>query len=216
MPFRHTQVSHWHFLANCLFHIVVTPGVRGRKNSRGQNTYHRRALSDTTYVKWIGYTPHHNTWEDEADLTHTQDILGDFLSIVPDPPPPLTQCQAKLCTGAAVSARSRCSATPRSTRCAKHSCMPCGPATHCPCKPQHKQRRSLSSPTKPPEPPRPNRLTLPTPPNITQPHTFPSQLATIPEHNQLDITMAHASPRPPPHPSNDCTLVAPRAPFNRP
>ncbi len=58
------------------------------------------------YVKWIGYAPYkyaprHNSWEDEEVLSHAQDILGDFLSIIPDPSPPYTQCQAKLYSGAA-------------------------------------------------------------------------------------------------------------------
>jgi len=62
------------------------------------------------YVKWIGFAPHHNTWEAEEDLVHAQGILGDFLSIVPDPPPPPTQCQVKPCSGAATSEFPRCSA----------------------------------------------------------------------------------------------------------
>ena len=167
------------------------------------------------YVKWIGYTPHHNTWEDAVDLTHAPGIVGDFLSIVPDPPPPLTQCQAKLCSLAAVSEFPRCSATPQSMRCAKHSCVPCGPATYCPCQPQNKRHRPLTPPTNHPEPPSPKRPTLPAPPNIPQSHTFSSPLDTVPEQTHFDNTMAHASLPLPPHPPNECPPPAPRAPSHR-
>ena len=156
------------------------------------------------YAKLIGYASHQNSWE---ALAQAQDILGDFLSIVPDPPPPLTQCQAKLCIGAATSEFPRCSDTPRSTRCTKHSCVPCGPATHCPCQPHNKRHRPLSPPDNHPVPPSPNRPTSPAPPNITRSHAFSHPRAR-------DDTTAHVSPPSPPRPSNE-SPPTPRAPSNR-
>ena len=112
----------------------------------------------------------------------------------------------KLCSGAAFSEFPRCSATPRSTRCTKHSCVPCGPATHCPCQPHNKRHRPLPSPEHQP---------APIPPNITQSHTLPSPLVTIPEHTQLEDTETCAVLPSPPRPPNECPPPAPRAPSNR-
>ena len=106
------------------------------------------------YVKWVGYPSHQNTWEEEDALTQARDILNDFLSQVPDPPPPLTRCQYRQCSGEAAMKFPRCRSIPPSTRCTTHISIPCGPATHCLCKPSTKRQRSLS--------PQPHRSASPT------------------------------------------------------
>ena len=37
---------------------TLTPRSMRPKNSRGQVSFERRALGNTTLIKWIGYTPH--------------------------------------------------------------------------------------------------------------------------------------------------------------
>ena len=96
------------------------------------------------YIKWKGHASHHNTWEEEQALKNAPQILSDFLTQDPDSPPPLTRCQVKLCLAAAAMEFPRCQHTPRSQRCAKHSCLPCGPGTHCPCQ---SKKRQLGQPT---------------------------------------------------------------------
>ena len=159
------------------------------------------------YVKWSGSAPHHNTWEDEADLTNAQDVIGKFLSIVPDPSPLLTQCQVKLCPKAAGSEFPKCRSRPRSTRCAKHSCVPCGPATHCPCQTRNKRHRSPSPPPNHPVRQSPNRP--PTRQHIPRSDEPPSPPDTVSEHNQLDTHRFH-----PPHLllTNPNLLIIPRRP----
>ena len=152
------------------------------------------------YVKWSGSAPHHNTWEDEADLTNAQDVIGKFLSIVPDPSPLLTQCQVKLCPKAAGSEFPKCRSRPRSTRCAKHSCVPCGPATHCPCQTRNKRHCSPSPPPNHPVRQSPNRP--PTRQHIPRSDEPPSPPDTVSEHNQLD-TQVHAPLPPSPPPPNE-------------
>ncbi len=105
------------------------------------------------------------------------------------------------------------SATPRSMRCKKHSCVSCGPTTHCPCQPHNKRHRPQPPPNNHPEPLSPKRPTSPVPPNIIQPHTFLT-LDTIPEHTQLEDTAMQAALPSPPRPSNE-SPHAPRAPSNR-
>ena len=130
--------------------------VATRTNQQGAKQY---------YIKWVGYAPHQNTWEDEEALTQAPEILSDFLSQTPDPPPPLSQCQFRVCSAAAVGEFPRCQSITPSTRCNKHSSVPCGPATHCPCHPRTKRQRPVSPPPLHPEP------QTPTQPPPTAPHT---------------------------------------------
>ena len=143
------------------------------------------------YVKWVGYSSHHNTWEDESTLTQIPDILNDFLSKVQDPPPPFTRCQVKLCPNEGVRESPKCRSLPPSTRCVKHSSVQCGPATHCPCRPSAKRPRPLPQP--------PDHVVPPTNPPSSRKKTYtrPSILPPSPAHPQPESY----SPLPPLTPS---------------